>query len=73
MTEFIKVCAAIGMFTIYVLITGVPGGIAYHFLKQTTIDKPVDLSAAAKCILVSYIIGLIIFVWTAVYFILMRG
>ena len=73
MTEFVKVCAAIGIFTMYALVTGVPGAIAYHFLKHMTIDKPVDLSAAAKSMLVSYGIGLIIFVWAAVYFVLMRG
>lgn len=73
MTEFIKICAAVGIFTMYALVTGVPGAIAYHFLKHTTIDKPVDLSAAAKSMLVSYGIGLIIFVWATIYFILMRG
>lgn len=73
MIEFIRICAAVGIFTLYALVTGVPGAIAYHFLKHTTIDKSVDLSAAAKSMLVSYGIGLIIFVWAAFYFVLMRG
>ena len=73
MTEFVKVCAAIGIFTMYTLVTELDGAISNHFLKHTTVDKPVDLSAAAKSMLVSYGIGLIIFVWAAVYFILMRG
>ena len=73
MIEFIKICAAVGIFTLYALVTGVPGAIAYHFLKHTTIDKPADLSAAAKSVLVSYGIGFMIFVGAAVHFVLMRG
>ena len=71
--EFIKTCAAVGIVTMYALITGIPGVIAYHFLKHTTIDNPVDLSAAARSILISYGIGFMICVGAAVHFILIRG
>ena len=73
MTEFIKVCAAVGIFTIYVAITGVPALFGYHFLKHTTVDKPVDSDAAAKSMLISYAIGLVIFIGSAVHFVLLRG
>lgn len=73
MTEFIKVCTAIGLFTLYVGVTGVPGLFGYHFLKHTTVDKPVDFDAAAKSMLISYAIGLAIFIGSAVHFVLLRG
>ena len=73
MSEFIKICAAVGIFTLYALITGVPGLLSYHFLKHTTIDKPFDSDAAAKSMLVGYAIGLIIFVVSAVYFLIIKG
>ena len=73
MAEFIKVCAAMGLFTLYIGITGVPGLFGYHFLKHTTVDKPVDSDAAAKSMLISYTIGLIVFISSAIYFVLLRG
>ena len=73
MAEFIKVCAAIGLFTLYIGVTGVPGLFGYHFLKHTTVDKPVDSDAAAKSMLISYTIGLIVFISSAIYFVLLRG
>lgn len=73
MNEFIKICAALGLFTLYVGITAAPGLIGYHFLKHTTIDKPHDFIAAAKSLLISYGIGLIIFVWSAVHFLIIKG
>lgn len=73
MGEFIKMCAGLGLFTLYAFVTCAPGLLGYHFLKHTTIDKPFDSSAAAKGILIAYGIGLIIFVWSAVYFLIIKG
>ena len=73
MADFIKACAAVGIFTLYAFVTGIPGLIGYRFLKHTTIDKPVDKEAIWKGLLVSYIIGLIAFVWVVVFFVIVRG
>lgn len=73
MTDFIKTCAAVGIFTLYAFLTGIPGLIGYRFLKHTTVDKPIDKEAIWKGLLVSYIIGLIAFVWIVVFFVIVRG
>ena len=73
MNDFIKMCAGIGLLTLYVGTTGIPGLIGYHFLKRTTIDKPHDFLAAAKSMLISYGVGLIIFAWSAIYFLIIKG
>lgn len=73
MGEVIKICAGIGLFTIYLIVTSVPGFITYRFLKHTTIDNPIDSEAIAKGLLVSYAVGLVACVWGAIYFILVRG
>ena len=48
MTEFIKTSAAVGIFTLYAFLTGIPGLVGYHFLKHTTADKPIDKEAIWK-------------------------
>ena len=71
MTEFIRICAMVGLFTMYVLGTGVFGGAAYHFLREEK-DK-FDKSAALKGLFTSYVIGLIIFMGMGAYYIIYRG
>ena len=73
MTEFIMICAAIGILTIYLLCTLAPGFLVYHFIKDTTIDKPWDFRAIAKSITVPYCIGLVAFMWVVIYFLFVRG
>jgi len=73
MAEFIKVSAVIGIFTMYVVVTIVPGIIVHHFIKHTTIDEPLDLRAIAKSLLVPYVLGLIVFMWVVTYFMFVRG
>ncbi len=73
MNEFIEMCAAIGICTLYIGVTAIPGLVGYHFLKHTTIDKPHDFLAAAKSMLISYGVGLILFVWSMVYFLIIKG
>ena len=71
MTEFIRICAMIGLFTMYILGTGICGGAAYRFLKEEK-DK-FDKSAALKGLLISYVIGLIVFMGMGAYYIIYRG
>ena len=66
-------CAVIGLFTLYLICTLFPGVLTYHFIKDTHIDKPYDLMAALKGLLIAYIIGLIAFVWVMTFFGFMRG
>lgn len=73
MTEFIKVSAMVGMFTMYVLGTGIFGGAAYRFLEDKNGKEKVDKDAALKGILISYIIGLIVFMGMSAYYIIYRG
>jgi len=63
MTEFVKTCAIIGLFTLYVAITGIPGIMTYHFLKEDKIE-----TRTWKGLLVAYGIGLIIAVTMSVCF-----
>ena len=63
MTEFIKICAIIGLFTVYFAITGIPGALTYHWLKEDKIE-----TRLWKGLLVSYGIGLIIAVTMSVCF-----
>lgn len=63
MTEFIKVCAIVGLFTVYIAITGIPGIITYHYLNGEMIETKLW-----KSLLVSYGIGVIIAVTMGSYF-----
>lgn len=64
MIEFVKICAIVGLFTLYVAITGIPGIMTYHFLKEDKIE-----TRTWKGLLISYGIGLIITIIISVYFI----
>lgn len=63
MTEFVKVCVIVGIFTLYLAITGIPGIMTYHFLKEDKIE-----TRTWKGLLVAYGIGLIIAVTMSVCF-----
>lgn len=63
MIEFVKICAIVGLFTLYVAITGIPGIMTYHFLKEDKIE-----TRTWKGLLVAYGIGLIIAVTMSVCF-----
>ena len=63
MTEFIKICAIIGLFTIYIAITGIPGAVTYRYLNEEKIETKLW-----KSLLISYGIGVIIAVTMGAYF-----
>ena len=63
MTEFIKVCAVIGLFTVYIAITGTPGVMVYNWLKEEKQE-----TRLWKGLLTSYGIGIIIAVIMGAYF-----
>ena len=64
-------CATIGLLTMYILGTGLFGGLTYKFLKNK--EKEFDKDSALKGMLVSYAIGLAIFMGMGTYFIIFRG
>ena len=63
MTEFVKICAVVGIFTLYFAITGIPGALTYYWLKEDKLE-----TRLWKGLLVSYGIGLIIAVTMSVCF-----
>ena len=72
MKEFILICAVLGLFALYMLCTLIPTAITYHFIKDTHLDKPHDMPAAFKSLLVAYAIGLLAFVYVVTFFGFMR-
>ena len=71
MTDFIKMCATLGLLTMYVAGTGIFGGLTYRFLKHR--QKESTEGAALRGLLVSYTLGLIVFMCVSTYFLICRG
>lgn len=71
MTDFIKISAMIGLFTMYVLGTGLFGGAAYKFLKDE--KETVDYLALSKGLFVAYAVGIVVFMFLGAYYVIYRG